>query len=133
MPASDFGMAGRPAEMPPTESILFGVVYHFLKQRRSPEQISLTLACILPKGHELRMSIHTIYNCIYAQPVGHLKKGLIQVLRHAHNKRVPRSKGQDRRGQIPDTLSIHLRSPYIEDRLFSGHWEGDFTFESAIL
>ena len=45
-------------------------------------------------------------------------------LRQAHNKQTPRSKGQDRRGQIPDMLSIHVRPPEIEDRHFSGHWEG---------
>jgi len=67
----------------------------------------------------------TIYNCIYAQTVGQLKKDLIQALRHAHNKRVPRSKGQNRRWQIPDMLSIHLRPPHIEDYLFPGHWEGN--------
>ena len=107
------------------DGILFGVVHHFLCNRWSPEQIALPLAHIYPKGHELRVSHETIYNCIYAQPVGELKKDLIQALRHARNKRVPRSKGQDRRGHIPDILSIHLRPPEIEDRLFPGHWEGD--------
>lgn len=59
------------------------------------------------------------------QPVGELHKELIACLCHAHNKRVPRSKGQDRRGQIPDMLSIHLHPPEVEDRQFPGHWEGD--------
>ena len=36
-----------------------------------------------------------------------------------------RSKGQDRRGQIPDMVSIHVRSPETEDRQFPGPWEGD--------
>lgn len=50
---------------------------------------------------------------------------LIACQRQAHKKRVPGSKGQDRRGQIPDMLSIHVRPPEIEDRQFPGHWEGD--------
>lgn len=108
-----------------SDGVLFGVVHYFLCIRWSPEQIALTLAHTYPKGHELRVSHETIYNCIYAQPVGELKRDLIQALRHAHNKRVPRSKGQDRRGHIPDMLSIHLRPPEIEDRQFPGHWEGD--------
>ena len=58
-------------------------------------------------------------------PVGELRKELTATLRHAHNKRVPRSKGKDRRGQIPDMLSIHVRPPEIEDRQFPGHWEDD--------
>jgi len=100
-------------------------VRHWLQQRWSPEQIALALARVYPKGHEYRVSHETIYNCIYAQPVGELRKELIACLRHAHNKRVPRSKGQDRRGHIPDMLSIHVRPPEIEDRQFPGHWECD--------
>ena len=71
------------------------------------------------------MSHETIYNCTYAMPVGELRKELIASLRHAHNKRLPRSKGKDRRGQIPNMLSIHVRQPEIEDRQFPGHWEED--------
>lgn len=39
--------------------------------------------------------------------------------------RRPRSGGVDRRGQIPERVSIHVRPPEIEDRLMPGHWEGD--------
>ena len=39
---------------------------------------------------------------------------------------MPRTRGTDRRGQIPDMVSIHVRPPEIEDRLLPGHWEGDF-------
>ncbi len=116
---------GRPPSKLHRDGILFGLMRHFLAQRWSPEQLALTLAAIFPKGHEHRVSHETIYNCIYAQPVGELKRELIATLRRAHNKRVPRSKGQDRRGQIPDMVSIHLRPPEIEDRQFPGHWEGD--------
>lgn len=115
----------RPRPKLHTDSVLFGVVQHFLEQHWSPEQIDLALAKLYPKGHEYRVSHETIYNCIYAQPVGELRRDLIACLRQAKNKRVPRSKGQDRRGQIPDMLSIHLRPPEIEDRQFPGHWEGD--------
>lgn len=43
----------------------------------------------------------------------------------ARAKRWPRSRGEDRRGQIADLLGIHVRPPEIEDRQFPGHWEGD--------
>lgn len=107
------------------DGIMFEVMRHFLKLRWSPEQIDLALSQLYPKGHDYRVSHETIYNCIYAQPVGELRRELIACLRHARNKRVPRSKGQDRRSHIPDMLSIHLRPPEIEDRQFPGHWEGD--------
>jgi IS30 family transposase len=115
----------RPVRKLHADGLLFGLVQYLLRQRWSPEQIALTLARIYPKGHEHRVSHETIYNCIYAQPVGELRKDLIACLRQARNKRVPRSKGKDRRGQIPDMLSIHLRPPEVEDRQFPGHWEGD--------
>ncbi|MDH6147440.1 IS30 family transposase [Paraburkholderia sp. WSM4179] len=51
---------------------------------------------------------------------------LIACLRHGHSTRMPRTRGTDRRGQIPDMVSIHVRPPEIEDRLLPGHWEGDF-------
>lgn len=93
----------RPAQKLHTQG---GVVHHFLRERLSPEQIALTMESIYPKGHELRVSTETVYNCIYAQPVGQLKKELIRALRHANNKRVPESKGQARRGQTQICLAF---------------------------
>ncbi|MGM8852202.1 IS30 family transposase, partial [Salinicola halophyticus] len=46
-------------------------------------------------------------------------------LRQGNGKRRSRSRGKDRRQQIPDLVSIHMRPPEIEDRLMPGHWEGD--------
>ena len=76
----------------------------------------MTLSATHPKGHEQRVPYETINNCIYAKPVGEFKLDLIKALRQAHNKGVPRSIGQDRRRQIPDMLSIHVRSQEIEGR-----------------
>jgi IS30 family transposase len=56
-------------------------------------------------------SHETIYNAIYAYPKGELRKALIQCLRQGRSTRRPRLGGQDRRGQIPDMVSIHLRPP----------------------
>ncbi|MGY2293794.1 IS30 family transposase, partial [Pseudomonas sp. SDO528_S397] len=58
-------------------------------------------------------------------PVGELRKELILCLRQGKSTRRPRSGGVDRRGQIPDMVSIHVRAPEIEDRQMPGHWEGD--------
>ena len=54
-----------------------------------------------------------------------LRRQLIALLRQGKSTRRPRSAGQDRRGKIPDMVSIHVRPPEIEDRLMPGHWEGD--------
>jgi IS30 family transposase len=58
-------------------------------------------------------------------PVGELRKELIIGLRQSKTTRRPRSGGVDRRGQIPERVSIHVRPPEIEYRLMPGHWEGD--------
>jgi IS30 family transposase len=104
-------IASRPKRKIHTKLILFGVVNILMRSLWSPEQIALMLGQIYPKGHELRVSHETFYNSIYAQPVGELRKDLIAYLRQANNKRTPRSKSQDRRGQIPDMLSIHVHPP----------------------
>ncbi|CAM3494724.1 transposase (fragment) [Cupriavidus taiwanensis] len=71
------------------------------------------------------MSHETIYNAIYAYPRGELRRQLIACLRQGHAKHLLRSRGTDRRGQIPDMVSIHERPPEVNDRLMPGHWEGD--------
>ena len=55
-------------------------------------------------------------------PKGELRTETIALLRHGHNKRRPRSRGDDRRGQIPNMTSIDLRPADIEERLVPGHW-----------
>lgn len=59
---------------------MFEVVCSLLGNRWSPEQFALTLAVLYPKGHEHRVSTETIYNCIYAQPLGELKRELVACL-----------------------------------------------------
>ena len=71
------------------------------------------------------MSHETIYSAIYVLPRGALRKQLIACLRQGRSTRKPRSRGTDRRGQIPDMQSIHVRPPEVADRLIPGHWEGD--------
>jgi IS30 family transposase len=73
----------------------------------------------------LQVSHETIYTAIYAMPRGALRTEVIGWLRFGHAKRRPRARGEDRRGRIPDMVSIHDRPPEIEDRLIPGHWEGD--------
>lgn len=116
---------GQPARKLHTQSVLFGMVRTMLSPRWSPEQIALTLARLSPTGHELRVAHETIYNCIYAEPVGKLRKQLIATLRQADNKCKQRSNRQDRCGQILDLLSIHVSPAAVEDRQFPGHRDGD--------
>ena len=104
----------------------FELVAHMLRARWSPEQIAGKLRAMeIPSLRDAYVCRETIYNAIYALPVGELRKELIMCLRQGKTARRPRSGGVDRRGQIPEMVSIHVRPPEIEDRLVPGHWEGD--------
>ncbi len=104
---------------------LWGRVIRYLKAGYSPEQIAGTLALVHSETPSLRVSHETIYTAIYAMPRGELRTQVIGWLRFGHAKRRPRARGEDRRGRIPDMVSIHDRPPEVEERLIPGHWEGD--------
>jgi IS30 family transposase len=105
--------------------VLFQVVRQYLNLLWSPQQISHILKGMWPTESDKTVSHETIYNAIYLHPRGELKRELIACLRHHNQLRKPRSRGTDRRGQIKDMQSIHIRPPEIEDRVIPGHWEGD--------
>ncbi len=109
-----------------TRSVLWAVVLELLKCKWSPQQIAATLGRVFPDEPEFHVSHETIYTAIYAQPRGELRRQLIACLRHGRSTRMPRSRGEDRRGQIPEMVSIHVRPPEANDRVMPGHWEGDF-------
>ena len=115
----------RPAVKLVAGNALFETVRAGLQLHWSPQQIAAHLVKLHPDEASKRASHETIYNVIYAQPRGALKRELVACLRMARAKRWPRSRGEDRRGQITDLLSIHVRPPEVADRQFPGHWEGD--------
>ena len=117
--------AARPAAKLDPAGALWPVVTHLLGWLWSPQQIARTLRRLWPDSPELHVSHETIYTAIYAYPKGELRKDLIACLRQGRSTRKPRSAGEDRRGQLPEMVSIHLRPPEVNDRLMPGHWEGD--------
>jgi len=88
------------------------------------EQIAGTLRNRYPDEPEKRVSHETIYNALYVMPKGELRTELLGCLRQARRIRRPRARGEDRRGQIQDMVSLHVRPPAVEDRLIPGHWRG---------
>jgi IS30 family transposase len=58
-------------------------------------------------------------------PRGKLRKDVTGWLRFGHAKRGSRARGNDRRGRIPDMVSIHARLPEVEEWLIPWHREGD--------
>ncbi len=54
-----------------------------------------------------------------------LRKELIGYVRQNKKLRKSRKISTDKRGAIPDMISIHERPKEVEDRIIPGHWEGD--------
>ncbi len=104
---------------------LWCFVKRALRQRWSPEQIAGHLRTRYPRDMSRQVSHETIYAAIYVMARGQLRKELLSYLRQNRKKRRPRSRGQDRRGQIPNMVSIHDRPAEVETRQVPGHWEGD--------
>ncbi len=116
----------RPATKLYIRGVTWDVVLTLLDWKWSPQQIAGTLKRVFPDEPVRHVSHETIYTAICAQPRGELRRQLIACLRQGRGMRMPRSRGTDRRGQIPDMVSIHVRPPEVNDRVMPGHWEGDF-------
>jgi IS30 family transposase len=104
---------------------LRGWVQDKLEHRWSPEQISVMLAAEFPDRPEMRVSHETIYQSIYVQGRGALRRELAMCLRTGRALRKPRRKEGERRGRIPGMVMISERPAEAGDRAVPGHWEGD--------
>ena len=96
-----------------------------LRQRWSPEQIAKWLITEYPDDATMRCSHETIYTYLYVLPRGELKRELLRCLRYQRKHRRSRRTVHDRRGLIPDMISIEERPAEVADRTVPGHWEGD--------
>jgi len=88
-----------------------------------------------PGDPEMRVSHETIYQSLYVQGRGALRRELAACLRTGRALRKPRRKEGHRRGRIPGMVMISERPAEAEDRAVPGHWEGDLiigTGNSAI-
>jgi len=104
-------------------------VFNKLKLRWSPDQIAKELKTVYSENESMRISHEAIYTYIYVLPRGSLKKELLMYLRQQKKYRRRKGKNQPRndekRGQIPEMISIEERPKEVEDRIIPGHWEGD--------
>jgi IS30 family transposase len=124
------GQAQHRAARPKTAKLagnaeLRGWVQGKLEKNWSPEQVSVTLAAEFPDRPEMRVSHETIYQSIYVQGRGALRRDLAARLRTGRALRRPRRKEGERRGKIPGMVMISERPAEADDRAVPGHWEGD--------
>jgi IS30 family transposase len=102
----------------------------------SPEQIAGWLPTVFPDSMEMRVSHETIYQSLFIQSRGALRRELTQCLRTGRAIRRPRTKrAPTGKGQIREPVMISERPAEADDRAVPGHWEGDLvmgTLPSAI-
>src|SRR5579872_2891590 len=92
----------------------------------SPEQISKRLRVDFPDDESMRISHEAIYQALYVQSRGALKRELVACLRTGRALRVPRSRSQKKPwGHVTPEVMISERPAEAEDRAVPGHWEGD--------
>jgi IS30 family transposase len=101
------------------------IVERDLACRYSPEQIAGRLRVKFPDSPEMRVSTETIYQSLYVQSRGALRRDLARCLRTGRAMRRPCRKAGQRKNRIPDMINITDRPAEADDRAVPGHWEGD--------
>jgi IS30 family transposase len=102
----------------------------------SPEQISHRLRVDFPDDESMRISHEAIYQSLFIQGRGALKRELVACLRTGRALRVPRARSQNKpQGHVTADVVLSRRPAEAADRAVPGHWEGDLikgTGRSAI-
>jgi IS30 family transposase len=97
-----------------------------LRRCWSPEQISRRLRSQFPDRPEMHVVHETIYQALYVQGRGELRRELAACLRTGRAVRKPQRKPDQRRPRFTAPMvMISDRPADVEDRAVPGHWEGD--------
>ena len=92
----------------------------------SPEQIANRLVLDFPDDDSMRISHEAIYQALYVQGRGALRRELTACLRTGRALRVPRSRAKGRgKAFLTPEVMISERPAEVADRAVPGHWEGD--------
>ena len=114
----------KPAKLA-TNARLRGIVEADLAKKYSPQQIAGRLKIQFPDSPEMQVSTETIYQSLYVQSRGPLKRDLTRYLRTGRAVRKPCRKPGQRKNRIPDMINVSERPAEADDRAVPGHWEGD--------
>jgi len=95
-----------------------------LEELWSPDEIARRLPLDFPDDPEMRVSHETIYQSLFVQGRGELRRELARCLRSGRTSRKKRGT-VEHRGRIPGMVNISERPAQVEDRAVPGNWEGD--------
>ncbi|MFB0633306.1 IS30 family transposase [Streptomyces sp. AB3(2024)] len=102
----------------------------------SPEQISHRVRVDFPDDESMRISHEAIYQALFIESRGALKRELVTCLRTGRALRTPRARSQNKaKGHVTADVVLSERPAEAGDRAVPGHWEGDLitgTGRSAI-
>jgi IS30 family transposase len=92
----------------------------------SPEQIAGRLKADFPDDESMRISHEAIYQALYVESRGALKRELVACLRTGRALRVPRARSKRKAwAHVTPEVMICERPAEADDRAVPGHWEGD--------
>lgn len=115
----------RPKRFRLEDAQLCAAVEAWMDQGWSPKLIAEVLARDHPDDKLARVSHETIYQCLYVQGRGELRKDLHKRLSTKRATRKTRDRAPERRGRFTDAITISDRPAEVADRAVPGHWEGD--------
>lgn len=116
--------ARRPKPFKLAPGRLLDEVAHRLEQLWSPQEIAARLRLDHADDPEMRVSHETIYQSLFVQGRGELRRELARCLRSGRATRKTRG-ATDGRGRIPGMVMLSERPAEADDRAVPGHWEGD--------
>lgn len=97
-----------------------------LAQRWSPQQISARLEVDFPDDAVMRVSHETIYQSLFVQSRGALRRELTRCLRSGRAQRRPQGRNTGTgTGELKNMVLLSERPAEADDRAVPGHWEGD--------
>jgi IS30 family transposase len=103
---------------------LVAQVSDWLEELWSPQEISARLRLDYPDDPMMRVSHETIYQSLYVQGRGELRRELARCLRSGNTRRHHQGRNH-RLGKVRDMVMLSDRPAEVEDRAVPGHWEGD--------
>ncbi len=109
-----------------TDPVLREQVERGLERKLSPEQICHRLVKEFPDDESMRVSHETIYQALYFQARGGLKREVQTALRTGRTRRKPQRRLDQRQHRfVDDMIMLSERPAEVDDRAVPGHWEGD--------